>query len=220
MAPDSALSQKLQEAERKYRLLAENLVDAIWVVDAETRQYVYISPSVEDLRGFTAEEVKGRTIEDFLAPDSLEVVRAALVEEIANFQRGVRRKRRLEVLMRHKDGRLLWVEVIARLFMQDGRLRIIGVTRDVDQRKKLELERDELVADLSRALSEEKRLRRENLVLCGLLPICAKCKSIRGSDGQWHNLELYIESHSEATFTHTICPSCKKALYPELGESE
>lgn len=220
MSESKNLNQKLADAERKYRLLAENLVDAIWVVDLETMRYIYISPSVEELRGYTAAEVQSQIITEFLSPESLNEVRSVLAEEVANFKRGVRRKRRMELLMRHKDGHMMWVEIIARLFMQDGNLRIIGVTRDIDRRKKLEMERDDLVAELSRALAEEKRLRRENRVLRGLLPICAECKRIRDQNGEWHDLERYIEEHSEASFTHTICPACKIKLYPELGKKD
>ncbi len=220
MSDRSDISQRLADAERRYRLLAENLVDAIWVVNLETLRYVYISPSVEDLRGYSAGEVEGHPIGEFIAPESQAEVQAVLSEEVANFKRGKKRRRRLELRMRHKDGHMLWVEVIARLFNQDGRLRIIGVTRDIDRRKKLEMERDGLVEELSRALEEEKRLRRENRVLRGLLPICAQCKRIRDPEGEWHELEDYIQRHSEATFSHTICPSCKVKLYPELYKPE
>ena len=210
------ISQRLAEAESKYRLLAENLVDAIWVVDARTLRYLYVSPSVKDLRGYSAAEVTSQSIADHVSPECLGDIKAVMAEELVLFQKGVRRKRRLEVRMRHKDGHLIWVEIIARLFQQGPDLNIIGVTRDIDQRKKLELEREELNGELARALQEEKRLRRENRVLRGLLPICASCNRIRDEQGQWHDLVTYIESHSQAEFTHTICPACAEHLYPEL----
>ena len=61
---------------------------------------------------------------------------------------------------------------------------------------------------------EERMLK----ALGGLVPICASCKSIRQPDGTWVAVERYVEEHSEADFTHGICPECKKRLYPELGE--
>jgi len=51
--------------------------------------------------------------------------------------------------------------------------------------------------------------------LSGLLPICANCKKIRDDDGYWHDVAAYIRGHSEADFTHSICPSCYEKLYPE-----
>ncbi len=66
--------------------------------------------------------------------------------------------------------------------------------------------------DLQEALDTIKALQ-------GMLPICAGCKKIRDDDsGHWHNLETYIEKHSEATFTHGLCPDCMKRLYPQLQQ--
>ncbi|HVJ50630.1 PAS domain-containing protein [Desulfitobacterium sp.] len=56
--------------------------------------------------------------------------------------------------------------------------------------------------------------------LQGLIPICASCKQIRDDKGYWNRVEKYIEDHSEAVFTHDICPSCVKKLYPHLNIEE
>jgi hypothetical protein len=52
-------------------------------------------------------------------------------------------------------------------------------------------------------------------VLSGLLPICASCKKIKDERDRWQPLEGYIQSRSEAKFTHGICPDCMRKLYPE-----
>jgi hypothetical protein len=52
--------------------------------------------------------------------------------------------------------------------------------------------------------------------LSGLLPICSNCKKIRDDKGYWKQIESYIRDHSEAEFTHSMCPICAKKLYPEL----
>jgi hypothetical protein len=51
--------------------------------------------------------------------------------------------------------------------------------------------------------------------LSGLLPICSSCKKIRDDKGYWNRLETYIETRTEADFTHGICPDCARKLYPE-----
>jgi hypothetical protein len=56
----------------------------------------------------------------------------------------------------------------------------------------------------------------ERRVLGGLLPICAGCKRIQRSDDVWQSLEAYIQAHSEASFSHGLCPSCLVSLYPGL----
>ena len=53
--------------------------------------------------------------------------------------------------------------------------------------------------------------------LRGLLPICARCKNIRDDQGYWKKIEVYISEHSEAEFSHSICPRCMQELYPELN---
>jgi hypothetical protein len=73
-------------------------------------------------------------------------------------------------------------------------------------------ERDNLIGQLEKALGEVKRL-------SGLLPICASCKKIRDENNAWQPIEHYIHTHSEADFSHGICPECAASLYPELYPS-
>jgi sigma-B regulation protein RsbU (phosphoserine phosphatase) len=75
-------------------------------------------------------------------------------------------------------------------------------------RRKLEAEREQLVVELQDAMANVKLLR-------GLLPICATCKNIRDSDGRWYRLEDYFAEHSEARFTHGICPDCARKIHPD-----
>ncbi len=83
--------------------------------------------------------------------------------------------------------------------------------RDVANRKRAEQERDALIGELQEALAKVK-------MLSGLLPICSVCKKIRDDTGYWQQLEIYIRDHSEAMFSHGICPECAKRLYPDLYE--
>ncbi len=72
-------------------------------------------------------------------------------------------------------------------------------------------ERAKIIAELKRALEEIK-------TLSGLLPICAWCKKVRDDKGYWKQVEHYVAEHTEAEFTHGICPDCLKKLEPELYE--
>ena len=83
-----------------------------------------------------------------------------------------------------------------------------GVDRDITERKLVEKRLEEEKEKLKEALKKVKRL-------SGLLPICASCKKIRDDKGYWKQIELYIREHSEAEFSHSICPKCAKKLYPE-----
>ncbi|MDI6764241.1 MAG: PAS domain S-box protein [Thermodesulfobacteriota bacterium] len=78
-----------------------------------------------------------------------------------------------------------------------------------NEQKKAEAEKEKLIVQLQKALSEVKQL-------SGLLPICASCKKIRDDKGYWNQIETYIRDRSEAEFTHGICPDCFKKLYPDI----
>jgi len=71
-----------------------------------------------------------------------------------------------------------------------------------------EMERERLIHELQGTLSQVRKL-------SGMLPICASCKKIRDDKGYWTQIEAYIRDHSEAEFSHGICPECMKKLYPE-----
>lgn len=72
--------------------------------------------------------------------------------------------------------------------------------------------------DLKQEIEEREKAEQKIRVLKGLLPICSSCKNIRDDRGYWNQIEIYIHEHSEAKFTHGICPDCAKKLYPEFYE--
>jgi PAS domain S-box-containing protein len=80
---------------------------------------------------------------------------------------------------------------------------------EVVQRTNTEEEREKLIGELQAALTEIK-------TLSGMLPICASCKKIRDDSGYWSQIEVYIGEHSDAEFSHGICPECIESLYPEF----
>lgn len=80
--------------------------------------------------------------------------------------------------------------------------------QEIERRKVAEQERDKVIGELTHAISEIKTLQ-------GLIPICSICKSIRDDQGYWNQIETYVSEHSEAVFSHSICPDCAKEHYPE-----
>jgi AmiR/NasT family two-component response regulator len=87
--------------------------------------------------------------------------------------------------------------------------RLLQITIEMALYKcRMEQERQRLISDLQDALAKVK-------VLSGLLPICASCKNIRDEEGYWHRVEEYVRDHSEADFSHSLCPECAHRLYPE-----
>ena len=89
---------------------------------------------------------------------------------------------------------------------------IIGLTvflTDITERKTMEHERNKLITELQNALDNVK-------MLTGLLPVCSHCKKIRTENEDWQPIEHYIRDHSEAQFSHSLCPECVSKLYPDL----
>ena len=85
----------------------------------------------------------------------------------------------------------------------------VGVMIDITGRKRAEAEKERLIEELQEALATVKTLR-------GLLPVCSFCKKIRDDKGYWQQLEAYIQDHSEAVFSHSICEECARSQYPEI----
>ena len=85
---------------------------------------------------------------------------------------------------------------------------LTGMILDITKRKRAEEERERLILDLRDALAKIK-------TLSGLIPICSWCKKIRDDSGYWQQIEGYLHDHSDAEFTHGICPDCIKKAYDE-----
>jgi len=86
------------------------------------------------------------------------------------------------------------------------------LTCEVNERRRAQKERERLIAELQDALANIKVLR-------GLLPICSHCKKIRDDNGAWQVVEVFVREHSEADFSHSICPECLNKMYPQFGQN-
>ncbi len=109
--------------------------------------------------------------------------------------------------------RIFVIALIIGVALTSVRIRIRSIEKQKEKLANLVAERTkELEAknvELQEALNNIKTLR-------GLIPICSSCKKIRDDQGYWNQLEKYLREHSEAEFSHSICPDCAKKLYPEV----
>jgi len=154
-----ASQQALQEREERYRLLADNVTDIIWLVDATTLRAVYVSPSVERLLGYSVEEAMALGLQTALTAGSAEVASKPLEEALTLEQEGRRSRLQPQVLeleMRHKDGSTVWTEhVLSFLRDAEGRATgILGVARDITERRQMQHKLQELY-------EEERQLRQD-----------------------------------------------------------
>jgi PAS domain S-box-containing protein len=199
---DSERAVRRMSAEQN--LLLEHASDLVYRHDAQGL-FQYVSPACGRITGYTPQEWM-RHYATFHTDNPLNA-RAVASTETALRTGEAQPPYEVEVV--DKSGSRVWLEVNEQPYLEGGRVAgLIGVARDITGRRAAECERERLVGELQAALGKVK-------TLSGLLPICASCKKIRDDKGYWNQLEGYIRDHTDATFTHGICPECARALYPD-----
>jgi FixJ family two-component response regulator len=142
---------------------------------------------------------------DYILKGNLARLCPAIARELRDAE--TRRERRLGVEALKKAYDELEVRVRERTAELSGAN--AALKQEIEQRIRIQKEREDLIEELRRALAKVK-------TLSGLLPICASCKKIRDDGGYWNQIESYISKHSEAEFSHGLCPECAGRLYPEI----
>ena len=133
----------LRDSEGKYRALTESMKDVVWVLDVEAQRFLYVSPSVTQLRGYTPEEILARPLAEAWAPEERPRLAAFTAEAVRAFRAGEISADTFvtyEMLQPCQDGSRVPSEVIAHLVLNPhtGRLEAHGVTRDIRERKRME----------------------------------------------------------------------------------
>jgi PAS domain S-box-containing protein len=190
----------------RYKRLVEGSLDIVYIF-SNKRGGLYWSPRVKDVLGYEVESLKKNRFlwyESIHSDDKGNVDRAIL-----EFSKG--RGFSIEYRIKDKSGNWHWLfdRFIGKLKEKDEII-IEGLATDITERKNAEIELMEKNLELERLVSEIRTLR-------GIIPICANCKKIRTDKGAWTRFEAYISEHSYAEFSHGICPTCKKKLYPDMG---
>jgi PAS domain S-box-containing protein len=194
----------LRESEERFTAFMNNSPVVAWLKDPATWTFSYVNNAFEKVFDITQEVIRNKTDFD-LWP-----------EEIARQLR----ENDLRVMSSDKtihtsedvplpDGTVHhWLVFKFPLHTPSGKVLLAGTAVDITERRRMEEEREKMVLELQGALAKVK-------TLSGLLPICASCKKIRNDKGYWNQIEGYIMEHSEATFSHGICPDCAQKLYPD-----
>lgn len=204
---ENALKVSTQRYERLVNTIPCALYDYVRWPDGRSR-FIYISPQCREIFEYDADQISKRPniLWDLVHAEDLERLKQ---EDLAANQAGTLFQSEVRIVL--PSGLIKWIQLTSMPSEKKFDSQIIwsGVILDISERKKAEEEKNELVIRLQHALDEVKKL-------SGFLPICASCKKIRDDKGYWNQIESYIENHSEAEFSHSICPSCAKTLYPDL----
>ncbi|MBI4698169.1 MAG: PAS domain S-box protein [Nitrospirae bacterium] len=222
-----------RETELRYQAIFEQSPYGILLIDSKGNIADFNETAHREL-GYTREEFEKLHISDIDPFQTREEVQASIDEVL---DKG---SAEFEVKHKTKDGEIRDVRVITRVLDLSGNLGFQTIWHDITEGKRAEEELlkhrehlEEMVsvrtAELSRANEklQQDAAKREALILelkeastniktlKGLLPICAWCKKIRDDKGYWTKVETYIRNHSDALFTHGICPDCLKKESPE-----
>lgn len=196
-------NEALIESEERYRVSIEHSNDGVTITRKNIHEYANIK-FMEIFGFYDLNEIIGKPLTAIVHPDDKD--RVMRYSDLR--YKGLNAPTRYEFKGIKKDGTLVYIEVSVALITYKGEKAVIAFFRDITERKKIEAEREELILELQKALSQVKTLH-------GLLPICASCKKIKNDKGYWEQIETYISNHSEADFSHGICPECAEKLYPE-----
>ncbi|HMQ52375.1 MAG TPA: histidine kinase N-terminal 7TM domain-containing protein [Anaerolineae bacterium] len=177
--------------------LIEKMTDGVLVIDVQER-VVDINPALADLLGVNISSLIGQRVEKIFPA----------WEQLQGVHQGYDRIGP-EILLQDNPALYLNVRLIALRDHQQNEQGQLIIFRDITARKQLESDQAKLIDSLQRALGQVKTLR-------GLLPICANCKKIRDDQGYWQDVAVYVRDHTEAEFSHGICPDCMQELYPDF----
>jgi PAS domain S-box-containing protein len=200
----SAHRRELREAESRYSNLFNSIPVGLFTA-SPSGEIQDANPALASMTGLArASDLAGKTLGSFFVD----------AREYEKWRTSLERSGeapQFEAQMRRPDGRICWVNIHARAIRhpKTRQLQYEGSIEDITQRKVAQQERENLIVELREALGKVK-------TLSGLLPICASCKKIRDDHGYWNQIEVYIQEHSDAAFTHSFCPDCALRLYPEV----
>jgi PAS domain S-box-containing protein len=152
------LNKKCKEAKEQYKILTENMQDVVWQLDLNTLKLVYVSPSIERLRGYTPEEVMSQSFEEIVAPASLAYLRENFNFTDSNISGQNKEIRNYFIIEQPcKNGTTVWTEITINNFLDsEGKPQLIGVSRNYDQQKR---QQDELAATYAELAKRKAFLR-------------------------------------------------------------
>lgn len=184
------------ENERYLQSVLDSMNVGVFITEPATDRITYANSYALEMIGAGPDAVVGRACREFLSAASAPAPGAGTPAHGA------------EGLLADASGGTTPILRSSRTIEHKGSALAIESFFDIGERKRAAAERERLIGELQEALSKVK-------LLSGFLPICASCKKIRDDKGYWNQIETYIHEHSEAEFSHGLCPECAKKLYPK-----
>jgi PAS domain S-box-containing protein len=188
--------ESLRESEERYRRLVDNAPDAIVVYDQEVIRYAN-DAALQLFHTGSPDQLIGQPIVSIIHPDFRE-----LAEEHFNLSdESDSSGSHLDLKLMRFDGQPVDVSAVGIRIDYKGKTAVQVIFHDITERKQFQDELADKVEQMEAALAKVRQLE-------GIIPICMYCKKIRNDQESWQQIETYISQHSEALFSHGICPEC------------
>ena len=198
----------LRESEERYRTLAEVAHDMIFIINRDDT-IEYVNTSAAGLFHQRPEEIIGEK-RSLLFSQEISEGQTRSLQNVFNTGMSSYVESYTEY-----SGQRIWMGtwLVPLRYEKNQVTAVLGVARDISNQRWLEEDKQKLLHKLQEALAQVK-------TLSGLLPICSVCKRIRDDNGYWQQVEGYIQKHTDATFTHGVCPECFPKLYPDFDPTK
>lgn len=202
------LLYEIQSGEEKFSKAFHSSPYALSLTRLSDGKFLNFNECFLRMFGYTSDDIAGKTsLELSIWYDSQD--RKTISDDLR--KHGSIKER--ELLLQHKSGNIICGLAWCDLLVVDHEACVLSSIIDITDRKQQQFERESLIEKLQQAIADVQ-------TLSGLLPICSSCKKIRDDKGYWNSLEAYLHKHSPARFSHSICPDCRKKLYPEYAENK
>lgn len=195
----------LKESERKFRAIFDNAMDGILVGDTGTKKFVMANCKICEMLGYSHDELLKLSVNDIHPKKELPLIMDAF-ERQANGEFRVAEN----LPVKRKDKTVFYADISSSPMTIGKENFLVGIFRDITERRKDHQEREALISRLEKALEKIKHL-------SGIVPICSHCKSIRDDKGYWNRVETYLALNPDAGLSHGICPNCARKYYPDMG---
>lgn len=196
------VQERLRESEARFRLVAKNIADTIWVMDLDTNRCLYVSPPVQGMTGYSIEDMLNSRSLDMILPGDYNWVEREIARRTAEFNSGVRKAYIDELELVRRDRSIIRVEIVTRLFRngKNNHLELFGVTRDITEKHRMREERERM---------ERQRTQTQKLESLGILA--------GGIAHDFNNLMAGIFGNIDLALSATGDPAVSECLTNALG---
>jgi PAS domain S-box-containing protein len=217
MERTNGIERLLRESQERFQSAFHFAPIGIALIALDGR-WLEVNPALCELVGYAKEELLRKTFQELTHPDEV-ATDLGFAQQLLS---GDLRTYKIEKRYVHKQGASIWILLrVSLVRATSGQpLYFIAQLEDITERRRTEEELEQVRQNLAARVHELEEALAEVKTLQGILPICSYCKNIRNDKNFWMKVEDYLTHHTEALFSHAICPTCYEKLLAEFRDSK